>query len=308
MIRHALILSAGWGTRLRPLTFFRPKALVPLGRKSLLEYWLSRLGALDRVFVNVHALAPFFSEYLKDIGIRYPSLKMLYESRILGSGGTILKVCENLNNEWILTVNVDSFLSSGIDDLIQRAMPDSPSICLFLKDEPAYNNVVVAPDGSVRSIRRRHLTQEEISKGFRVLAYVGVQIIHSEIITEYISNHAGDVLRRLRTDPFLDIMEVYNSMIQQNLLVRYFELTGGMWCDIGTIDSYMRLCLEVSGGSSFGKSVILEEGAVVKNSVVWDGVRVKAKSRIDTCIVTDGVVVNGNYYRQILTPTGIWKF
>lgn len=308
MIRHALVLSAGWGTRLRPLTFFRPKALMPLGRESLIEKWLFRLKTFDRIFINVHAMAPLFGEYLRAAKARYSSLEILYESRILGSGGSIIRVCEIVSNEWILTLNADSFTSVHFDRLFPEIITNHPSICLFLKDEPPYNNVVVDPCGYVRSIRRRVLTKEEIAKGFRILAYVGIQVIHSGLVTKYLSGLIEDIKRESNPDTFLDIMEIYSAMIEKGFPVRYVELPESMWRDIGTVDSYMRLCLDVCRGSSFGKNVTIEPGAVIKDSIIWDGVRVKAGSQLDNCIVTDGVVVNGSYHRQILTPTRIWRF
>ncbi|MCX7822080.1 MAG: NDP-sugar synthase [Syntrophobacterales bacterium] len=308
MLDYAYILSAGWGTRLRPLTLLRPKVLMPVGKKTLLELWLSKLASFSKVFVNLHALNPILSEYLKVISHQYPFLSPIYESKILGSGGSLFRISSNYPDRWILAINGDSFLSSPLDGILEKIILKEPSIYLVLKDEPTFNNVLVDSEGYVKRIRRTTLKEDELSKGYRLLAYVGIQIFHSSLMYHYGLISMKGINNVLKGIPYMDVMDIYSLMIERGIPIRYIELSDVTWFDVGTVDRYLRLCRVLSKDSLLGRNTILESKAFVKSSVLWDSVRVKAGSSLDTCIVTDGVVVDGNHYREIITPERVWKF
>jgi NDP-sugar pyrophosphorylase family protein len=309
MIRHAFILSAGWGTRFRPLTFFRPKALMPIGDKTLLEHWLLHLDGCHKIFVNTHALTPLFHEHIKIMSSKYRSLQVLYEPRILGSGGSLFAISKAMPNEWMIATNGDSFLSSPeLKALFQQINLEEPSVYLVLKDEPGFNNIVVAPEGFVRHIRRPYLTETELYQGYRVLAYIGVQIFHTNLVAHYGSILAKRLQPGSSSIPFMDIMDIYIMMIEDSVPVRYLELTEGVWYDVGEVSRYVDLSLALCNGYVIGKNVTLEPRVELTSSILWDGVRIRAGSRLDHCIVTDGVVVDGDYKRAIITPSRVWKF
>lgn len=305
MLDYAYILSAGWGTRLRPLTFFRPKVLMPVGQKTLLELWLSKLPGFSKIFVNIHALAPLLEEHIKVISRQYfPSLEFIYEPRILGSGGSLFSISSTYSDRWILAINGDSFISFSLDEILKRVDLNEPSIYLVLKDEPNFNNIVVNPaEGIVKKIRQNFLTENDLSQGFRLLAYIGIQIFHSSLVYRY-----GSITSDIGLTPYMDIMEIYNLMILNGVPVRYIELSGGTWFDIGTVERYLNFCSTFSTNSLLGKNVIIEPEVRIESSVLWDGVRVKAGSSLNTCIVMDGATVNGKHYREIISTGRIWKF
>jgi len=86
----AFLLSAGKGTRLRPLTYKIPKCLISINNKPLLHYWLKLCEkyGVDEVLINLHHLSSQVERFLKDnsYGIK---IKKVYEKRLLGSAGTI---------------------------------------------------------------------------------------------------------------------------------------------------------------------------------------------------------------------------
>ena len=88
----ALLLAAGEGTRLRPLTEQLPKCLVPIAGKPLLRFWLDILGKSQiPILVNLHYKAQQVSKYLKTVAAEFPQVKTVYESQLLGTAGTLLK-------------------------------------------------------------------------------------------------------------------------------------------------------------------------------------------------------------------------
>lgn len=105
----AFLLSAGLGTRLRPLTNETPKCLLPIGGKPLLEIWLELLGlyGVSEALVNTHwyadkverFLSADYADYTDQINNEKrpkPNIKLFYEEELLGSGGTLLA-----NREWV---------------------------------------------------------------------------------------------------------------------------------------------------------------------------------------------------------------
>ena len=107
----ALLLAAGLGTRLRPLTSSIPKCLVSIGQKPLLQHWMESLaysGQFDTVIVNTHYLAEkveqFCSSYQSPI-----SIELSYESELLGPGGTLLRHREVLSRGDCLVAHADNF-------------------------------------------------------------------------------------------------------------------------------------------------------------------------------------------------------
>ncbi len=107
----AVLLAAGFGERLRPITETTPKCLVSIGEKPLLQHWLERLAdssQFDEVIVNTHYLAgevvKFASNYRGP-----PRLSLSHEERLLGPGGTLLQHRSRLAESDFLVAHADNF-------------------------------------------------------------------------------------------------------------------------------------------------------------------------------------------------------
>lgn len=97
---RAFLLSAGKGTRLRPITYTIPKCLVPINERPLLDYWfelLERHGIND-ILINTSHLSEKVIEYV-NTQKRAVNIKITYEDELLGSGGTIKKNWDFVENE-----------------------------------------------------------------------------------------------------------------------------------------------------------------------------------------------------------------
>ena len=88
----ALLLAAGFGTRLRPITDRIPKCLVEIRGKPLLEYWLDLLllNGMEKVLINTHYLAEAVNAFIQSYPLR-DKVRLLHEEGLLGTGGTVLK-------------------------------------------------------------------------------------------------------------------------------------------------------------------------------------------------------------------------
>ena len=89
---NALLLAAGYGTRLRPLTLSTPKCLVKVGGLTLLERWLQSLEKCNcrNALINTHYLSEQVSDYLSRRSKTNMSVQITYEQNLLGTAGTIL--------------------------------------------------------------------------------------------------------------------------------------------------------------------------------------------------------------------------
>ena len=88
----ALLLSAGFGTRLRPITYEIPKCLVEINGETILKRWLKELSSIncEECLINTHYLANKVTEYIKTISFQGMKISLSYESTILGTAGSLL--------------------------------------------------------------------------------------------------------------------------------------------------------------------------------------------------------------------------
>lgn len=108
--RTAMYLAAGLGERMRPLTDYRPKPLVPLAGRPLMDYALEQLhqAGVTRVVVNLHYLGDMIREHLR--GRRQPEIVFSDESaELLGAGGGVVKALPLLGDQTFFVHNCDSF-------------------------------------------------------------------------------------------------------------------------------------------------------------------------------------------------------
>ena len=115
----ALLLAAGLGTRLRPLTNEWPKCLMPIGKKPLLEYWLEILWKLRirNVLVNLHHLPKKVQEFLHRSQFR-EWVSSTVETELLGTAGTLNKNSSFFQNCTVLLVHADNWSQCNFSDFI----------------------------------------------------------------------------------------------------------------------------------------------------------------------------------------------
>ena len=116
----AVLLAAGLGTRLRPLTETTPKCLVPVGGRKLLDIWLDALQDLDveEVLVNTHHLA---DQVVAHVARRAggPPVCLVHEDTLRGSAGTLRAARGSLEADpWFLAINADNLTDYALADLV----------------------------------------------------------------------------------------------------------------------------------------------------------------------------------------------
>ena len=138
---RALLLAAGLGSRLSPITMTTPKCLVTIGGRPLLDYWLELLfeAGIERVLVNTHWLA---DQVVAHVGAsRWASrVDLVHEAQLLGTGGTVLA-----NRQWFLdqpfiVAHADNLTDFDVRGLIRAHDARSPGHAItmlgFRTDDP----------------------------------------------------------------------------------------------------------------------------------------------------------------------------
>lgn len=144
----ALLLAAGYGTRLKPLTNTIPKCLVPINGKPLLEIWLDTLSdaGINEFIINTHYLHDKVQEFINNSRYKEKIL-LVYEKSLLGTGGTILKNKAFFNdNESFMVIHADNFSVCNYKHFIMSHKEKSESAMMtmmtFVTDSPKSCGIV----------------------------------------------------------------------------------------------------------------------------------------------------------------------
>ena len=175
----AMVLAAGLGTRMRPLTLTMPKPLVPVAGKPLLAHVLKPLfdAQLARIVINAHHLSEQIHSYVESLAA--PSIMLSDESDcLLDSGGGIKKALPLLGADPFYILNADSFWVDGphanLHRLADRWNPAAMDILLLLATPPqatgydGAGDFTMAPDGRL-TFRDKNSTAPFIYAGCGIL-------------------------------------------------------------------------------------------------------------------------------------------
>lgn len=147
---RALLLAAGFGTRLRPITDHVPKCLVPVHGKPLLGYWLDLLlnNNVERILVNTHYLPDVVRQFVADSPWR-DSIDLVHEDTLLGTGGTVLANRKFFSNGPFMVAHADNltrfdasaFISAhrnrpqGVEITMMTFDTDAPQTCGIIEQD-----------------------------------------------------------------------------------------------------------------------------------------------------------------------------
>jgi len=223
-----MILAAGLGTRMRPLTDHLAKPLLPVGRTTLLERtlaWMAR-GGLSRVVLNLHHLPDQVRGFAGSVAP--PGLELLFsfEEEILGSGGGIGRAAAAFfTNEPVLVVNGDVLFDLDLPAFVEaHEARDAEATCLVIPAarEPAIATVTLDDDDRITEITREGAAGA--APGRRGV-FSGIHVL------------GPDLLRRLPADRFASVVsEGYRPAMTAGRAYGFHA--DAPWWDLGTPDRY----------------------------------------------------------------------
>jgi mannose-1-phosphate guanylyltransferase len=149
-----MLLAAGYGTRLRPLTSKIPKCLVPIDGVPLLGIWLDRLthSGIDTFLINTHHLSMQVKDYLAE-SIYSEKVRVVYENDLLGTAGTLISNLDFFKGEDGLLIHADNYCLENFSNFIE-AHNKRPKECLitmmtFRTDTPTSCGIVEVDDRGI---------------------------------------------------------------------------------------------------------------------------------------------------------------
>lgn len=336
---RAVILVGGRGTRLRPITYDIPKALVPLRNQPFMGYMVDflRSGGVDGAVLSLGYLPDPIQEYfagredLSDFSIDYA-----VEDRALGTAGGIKNAEQFLDGGPIVVVNGDVLTGMNLKRAIERHQESEALATITLtsvEDPTAYGLVEVDHEMLVRRFIEKP-AYDEVSTN---LVNAGVYVLEPEVLEMIPVGREVSIER-----------EIFPELQQMNRL--YAHVSSSYWRDIGTPRSYLAASHDVLSGavgagkdfkyldvdessevgknvkllppvsvaagceigdgatiggrSSLGKDCRIGAGAVVEGSIVLDGARVEAGAVVRGSILGPGARVGRNAIVRGLSTLG----
>jgi len=222
-----MILAAGLGTRLRPLTNTIPKPLLPISGTPLIVWnllLLKRYGFHD-VVINLHHLGPMIEQALGN-GSKY-GLRIYYshEPVILGTGGGIKQAEPNFSGEPVMVLNGDTLFELDLDALYAFHQRHQAAATLALRSDPdpaRWGIVDVGSDDRILRITGRGKTGTGLTKP---RMFAGIHILHPRLLRDVPKGKASSII------------DAYVAAIHRDEVVVGYDLTG-YWSDVGTPERY----------------------------------------------------------------------
>ena len=210
----AMILAAGLGKRMRPLTTKTPKPLLKVGGKPLIEHLIERLiaGGVDGVVINHHYLGAMIEKYLGD-GSRF-GIEILYseEVNLLETGGGIINSLPKLRDESFIVVNADIWTDFNFECL-ESINADQRLAHLVLVRNREHN-----PSGDFH-INEAGLVHAMGNDSSRFLTFSGISVLHREL---FVGCQGGPV----------SLVPLLKMAMAKDLVSG--EVHDGVWIDVGT--------------------------------------------------------------------------
>ena len=275
-----MVLAAGLGLRMRPLTLLRAKPVLPVLNRPLLHWTLLRLrrAGVREVVVNLHHLPETVVSALGDgrglgLQIRYSR-----ENVILGTGGGPRAVRDFFGGEPFLLVNGDVLFEMDVRALVRRHRESGACATLALRPNPdptAYSPVVTDRRGRVLSIAGRPRRAQGV-----VSLFASVHVMEPALL-DRLPEGASDSVR-----------DLYLPQLAEGAHLLGVRMRGA-WFDLGRPSLYLaaQLRLLPGGRPVIDRTARVSSSARVRRSVVGAGARVGAGAWVERSVVWEGAVI-----------------
>jgi len=277
----ALVLTAGLGTRLRPLTLLRAKPALPVAGVPLVRRILSWLAAsgVRRVVLNLHHRPESICAVVGDgsdlgVGVRYS-----WEDPVLGSGGGPRRALPLLGADRFLIVNGDTLTDVDLDAVVRAHASSGALVTMALVPNPAperYGGVLVDDVGRVKGFVPRRTAGGSWH-------FIGVQVAEAAAFAGLSPDMPAESVAGL----YPQLMAARPGSVRGFCCHASFR-------DIGTPSDYLATSLELAAGDPSalsGRGCRISASARVRRSILWEDVIVEDNAFVETSIVADGARV-----------------
>ena len=237
----AMILAAGLGTRLQPLTDCSPKPLLPLMLVPMLGRLLAQLRrqGVREVVVNGHHLADRLAAWLGDGSKWGLCLAFSHEAEILGTAGALKHAAPRLKGAPFLVINADVLVDCDLWSLWARHRARGALVTMVVRPDPAARDsrpVMVGEDDRVQQINGRPQRADAV-QGCQGAVFTGIQIVEPEVL-DAIPAH-----RFVSTTA-----DTYPLLLQEGRPVFAYPHRG-YWLDVGVPERYLQAHWDLLDGA-----------------------------------------------------------
>ncbi|WP_028306908.1 sugar phosphate nucleotidyltransferase [Desulfitibacter alkalitolerans] len=328
----AIIMAGGEGSRLRPLTCDRPKPMVPVGNRPVMEYAVELLKRLDitEIGVTLQYLPQHITDYFGDGSQWGVNLHYFIEDVPLGTAGSV-KNAGSFLDETFLVVSGDALTDLNLQDAVDFHKLNNSLATLVLtsvSNPLEYGVVITNPDGSIE----RFLEKPGWGEVFSDWVNTGIYVLEPEALDYFDMGQKFDFSKDLF------------PLLLKNKEPMFGCLLEGYWCDIGNLEQYLQSHKDILGGkvqvnpkgtlikgtikgevfgtnangasvkgpvligencrigagvrlepyTVLGDNVVIEDEAAIKRTVIWNNVYIGKKSSLSGALIGNKVTIKDN--------------
>jgi NDP-sugar pyrophosphorylase family protein len=224
-----MIMAAGKGTRLRPITDLVPKPMAPIANRPALDHIirLLRRHGLTDIVMNLHHLPDTITGYFGDGSTMGVHLQYSFEAELLGTAGGVKNNEAFLNDGTFLVMSGDALTDIDLTGLIAAHKRNGSIATLAVKEveDPSLYGVIVADDdGRVVGFQEKPTLEQARSR----LCNCGIYVFEPDIFTHILSRQFDDFGSR-----------VFPDLLRAGVPFHAEQVTG-FWSDVGNLDEFIR--------------------------------------------------------------------
>lgn len=240
---NAMILAAGLGTRLKPLTDEKPKALIEIGGMTLLEIAIKKLlkNGFENIIVNVHHFGELIISYLKETNNFGANIYVSDERQLLlDTGGAIKEIEKHINFDFpILVYNVDVITDLNLKQLYEHHLESDNLATLAVRKRKSGRYLLLDRDnilcGWTNKITKENRIVRDNIINLNEFAFSGIHVVNPAIFN------------LMPLERKFSIIELYLKLAP-NFLIKGYDHSDTEWIDVGklkNIDAAERLLLNL---------------------------------------------------------------
>ena len=306
----AILLAAGLGTRMRPLSYSAPKPLLPIWGTANIDRMIAMLASwgVTEFLVNVHHAPEALFDHLRRKALREGiQINVSFEPDILGTGGALARAHWFLDDAPFWMVNTDILAKLSPEPLMAASRSSNVAAALWVTDAAGPRTVEVC-EQRITNFRSKHAGQAG------TFTFCGLQLIGPALLP-YIQEQG-----------FSTIVAAYEAAMKDGMTVLGVQAPGSVWMDAGRPEQYLeahRLLLQardvdavrchrntwahVRRAGAIAQDVTcvapgatLSTGASLQNTVVMEGAALGRRAKLSGVIVGPGVSINRRLHGGIV--------
>lgn len=329
MVKKAMIMAAGVGSRLDPLTQDVPKPLVPIANRPVMDILLEKLSSISikDVIANTHYKSDKIVEHYKnsliDVNFNY-----VYEEKLSGTAGGVKK-CQFFFDEGenFLVLSADGLSNADLEAGI-AAHKKSGAIAtigikkIALEEIPNFGVVVTDSEGFITGFQEKPSIEEAksdcINTGIYIFNYKIFDYIPADTFYDFAKNVFPDLLSKgIKINTF-PVSEYWSDI---GTIAQYFESTQDLFKNKFKINhsritevengayiagkSYIAPSTEFIGFNTIGNKCVIGKNVVLKDCIIWDDVEIKDNLKLQNCIIASHSEVGIDMVNQVVGPNQI---